>query len=414
MDFKGRQAVFFTFLILFFPMAKSAVWAPKIANKSYIRSQEIFPAPAIFNTTEQLDLDSHFDRVAPAPRKISDLKGFNELVPYVTPSPDQENAGTCLFMSLTGIVEWWLHKLNNVTQFVQDGPFDLSERWWVNLNTRWQAQLNPKQNQVLNSRQTSVVNWKTDTIYLYNQYPAALNRNYRYAKGWYAKVNDEVVKASSLSAGALYDANYNWIDEIDVARPMTIPIPKFERQVLFQDPSGEPWSFGSANNSLIDQVKLALQKFKAPIQVIYNHLGFWHSVFIVGFDDQLPTLNCYFINESIQYFDYEAKKAFKNAQKTMDEDTRKKFIDRYLLMLQSGKKLISVHKKNGGCHARGMFYVRDSQYSDNSEEKYKYDLQNPTANKFYSRRIILREYDWLSNLANHVILIYPQQSKFKF
>src|SRR4051812_43128067 len=33
------------------------------------------------------------------------LGGFNELIPYVLASPDQEDAGSCLYMAITGLAE---------------------------------------------------------------------------------------------------------------------------------------------------------------------------------------------------------------------------------------------------------------------------------------------------------------------
>ena len=75
-------------------------------------------------------------------RNIDELQGFNELVPYVLPSPQQEDAGSCLYMSLTGIAEWWLARLNPAVSRRPNGPLDLSERHLINISENKKYQKN--------------------------------------------------------------------------------------------------------------------------------------------------------------------------------------------------------------------------------------------------------------------------------
>ena len=385
-------------LILFFLKLQAQTFTlpakvlPKSQNQYLLSEASEKKRLQLYKSLRHEVYKSFRDQGAPAPQDPADLRGFNELVPFVSPSPDQEDAGTCLFMSLTGIAEWWLAKLSNV-KFTQDGPTDLSERWWVNVNDRFKRS------------RLAIDNWITDTIYLFNQSPAVLNADYRYTKGWSKTSWGQTVKAKPNEGGANYGTLYNWIDEIDLFKPKTMSLPKFERTVIYKDPDQNPWQFGGLTFAAVDKVKSLLQTYKAPIQVVYNHLGYWHSVFIVGYDDELPTYNCYFIRETKEYFASERNRTQAEMSRTNDDQLLGELKKKYTELVNNEKKLEKVHKRNGGCRAKGMFYVRDSQYPDASEEIYKYDPKNPGSYSHYAKRIILREYNWLSDLSNHVVLI---------
>ena len=311
-----------------------------------------------------------------APQDFRRLRGFTELLAYVTPSPDQENAGTCLFMSLTGMAEWWLMRLNHSTQFLQDGPFDLSERWWAALSLH-------------EKNKAQVKNWNTDGIFLLNTSAAVLNRNYRFTKSWYFDKGNELLPAPPHASGALYDTRYNWIDQSDQVQSGFVKLPRFFRRIIYADPKSNPWQIGQAPHDIVELVKQALVREKSPVQVIYNHLGYWHSVFVLGFDDEASSNGCSFLQESLRQF------SVSDGQSSAQLGRR----------LGYARQLKEALRHNGGCHPRGVFYVRDSLYSDPSEPVYHYDLSNPAADKPYSKRIILREYDWLRTLANHVNVI---------
>lgn len=333
-----------------------------------------------------------------APSNPEDLGGFNELLAYVTPSPDQEEAGTCLFMSLTGVAEWWLRRLNNVTEFHPDDDYDLSERWWIN-NSLWLEHTK------------RIENWNTDTIYMFNSTHSVLNRDYRFTKGWYLDSENGIKPTKPNAKGAVYDTGYNWFDASDRVKPSTkIKLPKFSRKVLYEDPEENPWAIGKAPADIVDQVRTALAEQKAPVQVIYNHQGYWHSVYVIGFDDEADIGECPFIKESLSELQKESEKSLTEAETAPNKEEKAKLKARSKRMLRYKKEINASLAKTKGCTNKGVFYVRDSQYSDPSEPLYRYDLKNPSADKPYSKRIILREYDWLTHLANNVVVITAKSS----
>lgn len=322
-----------------------------------------------------------------APVRIQDLRGFNELLPFLTPSPDQEDVNSCMLMSLTGVVEWWAHRANNVTRFVQNGPLDISERWWMNLSNQ--------------DRFTNDINyWFTDAIYLFNKAQSASNREYPFRKGWYVETEDDIVPARQNQQGAKYGGRYNWIDETDRVRGPFIKAPTLGRKILAKNNDENPWAIGTAPEDIVERVIESFQKYKSPIQVIYNHEGFWHSVFLIGYDADMSSMGCPFTKESAEYYQKEADRS----QAAGDRKRAAKF-------LRYKRELLEALRRGGGCNPKGMFYVRDSQYSDPSEEIYVYDPTNPQANKPYSKRVVLREFDWIRTMANHVMVIYPTQSR---
>jgi hypothetical protein len=305
------------------------------------------------------------------PEDNKDLGGFNELLPYVTPSPHQENAGTCLFMSLTGIAQWWLRHDNNITTFKPDDNFDLSARWWINQSSE----------KVFIGE---IDNWYTDTISMFNKVGAVLNRDYRFTKGWFTGDKYEDIRATTAGApGATYGTKINWVNQTQGLKLQIIPLPHFEKTILLSNAEKNPWAIGAAPTDIAESVKAALRIYRAPVQVVYNHQGYWHSVAIMGYNDDLSIGECPFIKESLNSFD-------------QDPTTKKQA---YKAALR--KSLLRTH----GCGERGVFYVRDSIYHDPDGALYHYDFSNPAGDKPYSKTIILREYDWLIHLANHITVI---------
>jgi hypothetical protein len=296
--------------------------------------------------------------------------GYNDLVKYVLPSPDQKNAGTCLYMSNTGVAEWWLNKLNENSNAEIMGPTDLSERHLVNLAKSFK----PKLEYPL-----------TDTILLYGLAGnrGVLNRDYLFTKGWYKKVNGSYLPANRNDPKAHYGARYNWIDELDEVNPPTFDLPRFSRKVIFKDPDENRWAVAVAPKEIANTVKMALKQKGAPIQVVYNHVGYWHSVFIVGYNDSAPSNECHFIKHWL--------KVMKEKQSPRARQVEKSYLAR------------------GGCRNHGIFYVRDSIYPDPQLPTYDYDPDNEGEEEHYSARIVAREYEWLELLANHITQIYAKK-----
>lgn len=352
--------------------------------------------------------NSHIEGVAPvwsqamaADVGAQKLPGFSELTNYILPSPDQEDAGTCYYMSLTGIAEWWLARENPNASRSSDGPLDLSERFFINHMS----------NQI-DYIQSGVENWITDGAYLLNATQIGiLNKDYRFAKGWYTEnANGRVYPSWSGSPFAQYGTKFNWIDDSEkAALANPIKLPRFERDVLFINSQNNLWSVGEAPSDIIDRVKSALLSRKAPIHLIYNHLGYWHAVVVLGFDDGADTENCEFIEYSRKYF-----KGFQEPGPYIP--VQDLLLSNNPFQLHATARFESTwhaleraYRLGGGCNSNGIFYVRDSQYSDNSEENYIYDPSNHNSSKPYSLRLIKREYVWLKYLASSAVQIYLEQ-----
>lgn len=336
------------------------------------------------------------ESIAEAPLDVSQLGGFNELLRYVTPSPDQEEAGSCLYMSVTGIAEWWLGRLNPKTVQRPDGIFDISERDTMHLSS--------------NSDAASLVeNWKTDTALAFNGTRSILrNSALRFTKGWYKEDSDgDYVEALPQEQGAEYGPHFNWIAPKEKTYLPTdfISLPRFERTVIFADPTSNQWNVAVTPDDIVEKVKVALTSQKAPVQVIYNHQGYWHSVYIAGYNDNQQTRGCPFVQLDRQHFKNEITRIKAKLGQELPDAERERLVKRLTNQEDLSHRLEARIAAAGGCKNRGVFYVRDSIYSDSSEAVYDYDLGTKGEERNYSKRIILREYDWLRFVANHVIQV---------
>lgn len=323
---------------------------------------------------------------------LGPLGGFNELLPFVTPSPDQEDAGTCLYMSLTGVAEWWLHRLSGTRAFIPDGALDLSERWWVNQSAG-------------EERINSIDNAFNDTILMYNEAPGVLNRDYRFTKGWYTEdAEEELHPAPPRAPNAQYGTQFNWIDETAKVKPPTFALPKFAREIILQGKEEDPWEIGAAPADIVARVKDSLRTQKAPVQVVYNHSGYWHSVYIIGYDEEARIGDCPFTKGVLKEMKSEADSAAKEAGETKDPKLREEALKKEK-KYRAYEMTLASSLATKGCGQKGVFYVRDSIYSDPSEPVYRFDLNDRSGDSPYSKRIVLRELDWIRHLANHVTVI---------
>ncbi len=327
--------------------------------------------------------------------------GFTALHEFILPSPDQQGAGSCLYMSLTGIAEWWLAKLHPTQSRASNGPLDLSERYLMNLSGADEAS-NPK-----------IENWKTDSIELFNLAgDAVLNTAYPFTMGWSAvDSKGDYVHAEPNSKGATYGPEYNWLDDRDSILGGLVKVPKFSRKVVFADPEDNQWNVGTAPDNIVQQVKDILVNEHVPVQVIYNHYGYWHSVFVVGFDDKQNNENCKFVNGFRTYMKTEAQKLRNQAAQTSDQKEKDKILARAEKFTLASKKVEASWNKSGGCSGQGVFHVRDSIYGAPSEPIYDYDSANDGEEAPYSQKIVTHEYEWLRHLANHVVVIKPTSSR---
>ena len=330
------------------------------------------------------------------PEVIADPKtlgGYNELVPFVLRSPHQEDSGTCLYMSLTGIAEWWLARLNPHASRAANGPLDLSERYLINASDNKNFSKNVK-------------DWRTDSIEIFNATgKAALNSSYPFTKGWYKldKAGD-VFPAEPQSKGSAYGVNINWFDQLASVQRGLISLPKFKREIIFADPEENEWNVGLNPRNIVQQVKDALRTNKAPIQVIYNHESVWHSVYVIGYDDNRTNRNCGFVESSMRYFGELVDEYTQGAANAGTEKERKRLQKKAAIQKENQKKLSDSYWSAGGCRGRGVFYVRNSEFYGR-EGNYSYFTNSEKDARPYAPSILLYEYEWLEHLANHIVQI---------
>lgn len=346
------------------------------------------------NSLEEGDASESIVTGALAPADASLLAGYNEWVPFVTRSPDQLDAGTCLYMSTTGIAEMFLARANPNMPIEFDGPLDLSERFTANIAG-------------LRSFTSQVRNWKTDTIYIFNNPRSAVrNSSYRFTKGWYYDTQQGYVAAPVGAQGAEYGEAFNWVNQSSRVTDGFVGVPPLEREVLFRDPADDQWNVAVAPANIVDSIKEAMRRRNGIVQVIYNHMGYWHAVHIVGFDDEMDTQNCRFVNAFQRNIRNLAQQNATRAQQARDPNQAAIYRNRSVRQTRTADKIDQAWQSGGGCEPRGMFYVRDSIYGGDTEPTYVYDSSRPEGTGHYSKPIVLREYDWIRYLANHVQVIY--------
>lgn len=326
------------------------------------------------------------------PSKDSFIGGYNDLLKYVLPAPDQEDAGSCLFMSHTGNVEWWHSKLKNDQRTSEKR--NLSERYFMNLSKE--------------GLDDDLDYWPTDMIYALNKRGEIYkNSDYRYAKGWYKRVESVRVPAKKDEEGAKYGISYSWMSLYQDLKAPMVKLPEFEREIIFKDPSENRWNVTTAPKDIVSKIKKALHKRKAPVLVIYNHVGYWHANLIVGYNDQADSKACPFVSKYDQLMNKRADEIIEESLEVDDAAKKRKLVRKAKKFRKRGKQVQNSYAGNGGCKGKGVFYVRDSIYPNKDMPKYDYDLSNEGEEKHLNAEVILREYEWAENLLNHAIQIYP-------
>jgi hypothetical protein len=158
--------------------------------------------------------------------------------------------------------------------------------------------------------------------------------------------------------------------------------------VLFADPESNPWNVGVAPANLAQTIRNYLDRYNSPVLLIYNHGGYWHAVGIYGHDPHAET-ECQFVEDSIKYFSEHPAELRKKAAATEDERERSNLLFRADKLELTGRRTKAAYSSIGGCNKRGVFYVRDSVYSDPSEALYDYDPSQTGEERNYSKRIVL-------------------------
>jgi len=312
-------------------------------------------------------LGGYFDEMAPFDA------ANQELLPYVLASPNQFDAGSCLFMASTGAMEILMNQHTELEEIQYQGPTDLSERYLMSAS-----------NYIPENESKYVI---TDLMYTYNYLGGTLlNSEYPFTAGYVKETSSGGVVASSPDdEDAYFSCYYNWFDELPEGWQDTlISTPKVERTSIFVVPSpteNSRWDVGLMNDDIVERIKFELRTKKTPVIVVYNHYLYWHADIVVGYDDAVDTGGCPMVESSLEY--YEEKDAGGYVQKIQDH-----------------------MDEIGPCTTHGIFYVRDSIY-EGEEEELMYSYSNEyTFNEKYSKRIIERSYNWVKYLANHAYSVY--------
>jgi hypothetical protein len=280
-----------------------------------------------------------------------------ELLDVVLASPNQYDAGSCLFMATTGAAEILLGQHVPIEQVQYLGDTDLSERFLMNasdyvpaVETQW---------------------FFTDLVYAYNVLGGSmLDRDYPMA---------------TAVDGSYLTVYYSWTNDLpDDWEELLAPVPPIERTTIFADPAkstSSQWNVALMDDRHVERIKYELRTRKAPVIVVYNHYLYWHANMIVGYDDTVDTDGCPMVESSLDYFEDEGATGYVT-------------------------KIEDHMAELGGCTSQGVFYVRDSIYEGDADEPtyhyggpYPYDAP-------YSERIVELDYNWIKYLANHVYVVH--------
>jgi hypothetical protein len=309
-----------------------------------------------------------------AARPEADEAAYGEiddgLVQYALASPNQFDAGSCLFMSNTGAMELLIRQQENQTEQDYEGDSDLSERFLMAAYQDMPGSWLPY--------------WLTDTVYAYNYHGGSmLNRDYPFTAGYVRETSSGLQPCSSSDSGAYYSCSYNWFDYRPTGwEEMMVDTPEIHRTVMYTDParnSNSQWNVGLMDDEDVEKIKYLLRTRQAPVIVVYNHYLYWHADIIVGYDDTVSTGGCPMVESSMNYFDEQGAGSYSTK--------------------------IEGHMADiGDCTDKGIFYVRDSIYEGTSDEPV-YNYSSGFSER-YSRRVIERSYNWVKFLGNHAYGIH--------
>ena len=308
---------------------------------------------------------------------------YNELDPFIFASPNQQAAGSCLYMASAGAMEILLNQNVPAEQRVYEGDTDISERYLMNVSESH------------NSGYAI-----TDEVLLFNlEGGMVLNKDYRFTKDWMKTVQDKTVKAKPEDEGAFFSTRFNWFNDYnDEIKEKLVPTTPIERSILFIDPDKNRWNVGIMSDDVIEQVKNELRTRNVPVLVIYNHYAYWHAVLIVGYDDEKETGSCPFVTSWKEYMDQMATKYENSDDPKLNEkaNTYRKYYN----------KVVTAMQNQNGCREKGVFLIRDSIYQGPNDLMYDYNPNFTEDNAPYSKRIVIKSYDWLKYLGNHAYSVH--------
>jgi hypothetical protein len=292
-----------------------------------------------------------------------------DMLPYVFASPNQWDAGSCLFMAVTGTMELLMNQHLEPGEFDYKGDTDLSERYLMNAS-----------DYVPGSQSRYFL---TDVLFTYEHFGGALlDRDYPFVCDYVRETSSGITRATAGQSGAYPSMYYNWFDDLpDSWQDDLTPTPAAARTLIYMDPHESPWSVALMNDDHVERIKYELRTKNAPVIVVYNHYLYWHADIIVGYDDTVETNGCPMVNSTVRYFREQGATS-------------------------SARRVEDHIEALGGCRDHGMFYVRDSIYDGTAEEPtYHYGGSYHYSDR-YSERIIERTYDWVRHLGNHVYTVH--------
>jgi hypothetical protein len=296
---------------------------------------------------------------------------YEYLVPYALASPNQLEAGSCLFMANTGAMEILLNQHADPETIAYKGDTDLSERFLMN---------------AFPYIPSNRFDWfLTDLMYTYNALGGSmLDRDYPFVADYVKDTPSGMQLSTPDDPDAYLSCLANWIDQLPAGwQDRLIPTPPVERTVIYGDPLRDTlsrWRVGLMNHDNVEAIKHELRTKRAPVIIVYNHFLYWHAVIIVGYSDTAESGGCPLVDQSLAYFQERDAVYFADA------------IEGHMDAI-------------GGCVDRGVFYVRDSIYEGDDEPIYSYSdlygFEEPMA-----ERIIQRTYNWVLYLANHAFSVH--------
>ncbi len=302
-----------------------------------------------------------------------DLASNTALLDYVLASPNQYDAGSCLFMSNTGAMELLINQRKPIEEVVYKGDGDLSERYLMNASDHVSR----------GATQYTI----TDLAYTYDAFGGSLlDRDYPFIADYLSQTSSGgYVEAEPEDSGAFFTCYANWLDDLpeDWQESLT-PTSDVERTVIFLDPDldgNSVWNVGLMDWEVVDRIKRELDSKQAPVILVYNHYIYWHANVIVGYDDNIDSDGCPMVESSLSYYSQQGYGSY---------------VD----------KIEGRMEELGGCSDRGVFYVRDSIYSGGlTEETYTYSEEYGFSDK-YSKRLTQLSYNWAVYLGNHAYSVH--------
>ncbi len=328
------------------------------------------PAPVVTLRLAPAGWDSSWELL---PVDGEELRANTELVDLTLASPNQYDAGSCLFMANTGAMEILLNQHTALDAIDYLGDTDLSERYLMNASdytTRAQMSYSI-----------------TDVTYTYDAFGGSLlSRDYPFIADYLRETSSGgLVEADPDDEGAFFTCYANWLDGLpdDWQETLTVT-PDVERSVIFLDPdldSSSIWNVGIMDWETIERIKHELDTKKAPVVLVYNHYLYWHANIIVGYDDSIDSDGCPMVESTLSYFQQQGYNSYVS-------------------------RINSRIDELGGCSDQGVFYVRDSIYSGGiTEQDYTYSEEYGFSDK-YSKRITQLSYNWAVYLGNHAYSVH--------